>query len=126
MASSYFFKNHQAKETNITELFLRADIGATGAVTIDTSASKGITSITRNATGDYTILLEESYNSLLMVDVMVLEADDTDITHQVISQAVSTDATPTVKVGFHAAATPIDPPDGSDIYVRITVKNSSV
>jgi len=125
MASSYHFKNHQAKETNVTELFLRADIGATGAVTIDSAASKGIASIVRDATGDYTITLDEPYNSLLMVDIMVLEADDTDITHQVISQAVS-NATPTVKVGFHAAATPIDPPDGSDIYVRITVKNSSV
>jgi len=125
MASSYFYKNHSSKETNVTELFLRADIGATGAVTIDTAASKGIASITRNDTGDYTIQLSESYNSLLMVDVMVLEADDTDLTHQVISQAVS-NATPTVKIGFHAAATPTDPPDGSDIYVRITVKNSSV
>jgi hypothetical protein len=60
-----------------------------------------------------------------MVDVMVLEADDTDITHQVISQDVS-NSTPTVKVGFHAAATPVDPPNGSDVYMRITVKNSSV
>ncbi len=125
MASSYFYKNHQSKETSIVELFLRADIGATGAVTIDTAASKGIASITRNDTGDYTIQLSESYNSLLMVDVMLLEADDTDLTSQVISQDVS-NATPTVKVGFHAAATPTDPPDGSDIYVRITVKNSSV
>lgn len=125
MASSYHFRNHQAKEANVTELFLRADIGASGAPTLDTVASKGIASIVRDATGDYTITLSEAYNSLLMVDVMLLEADDTDLTHQVLAQAVS-NATPTVQVGFHAATTPTDPPDGSDIYIRITVKNSSV
>lgn len=126
MASSLHYRNHMAKEVNVTELFLRADIGATGAPTIDVAASKGIASITRNDTGDYTIQLAEAYNSLFMVDVMLLEADDTDLTHQVISQDVSNSTTPTVKIGFHAAATPTDPPDGSDIYVRITVKNSSV
>ncbi len=125
MASSLFRKDMGHKEVGVVELFLRADIGATGAVTIDTSASKGISSIVRDATGDYTITLEESYNSLLMCDVMLLEADDTDLTHQVISQDVSA-ATSVVKIGFHAAATPTDPPDGSDIYVRITLKNSSV
>ena len=125
MASSYHYRNHQSKEANVTELFLRADIGATGAPTLDTAASKGIASIARDDTGDYTITLSEAYNSLLMVDVMVLEADDTDLTHQIISQAVS-NSTPTVKVGFHAAAVPTDPPNGSDVYIRITVKNSSV
>jgi hypothetical protein len=125
MASSLFRKDMGHKEVGVVELFLFADIGATGAVTMDSDRSKGIASITRNDTGDYTIQLSEVYNSLLMCDVMLLEADDTDLTHQVISQAVS-NATPTVKIGFHAAATPTDPPDGSDIYVRITLKNSSV
>ncbi len=125
MASSTFYPQNWTKELGHVSLYLKAAIGSTGAVTINTSASKGITSITRNATGDYTILLKEVYNSLLMTDVMVLEADDTDITSQVISEAVST-STPTVKIGFHAAATPADPPDGSTIYVRITLKNSSV
>lgn len=126
MASSVFYRNaHASKEIDVTELFMKAAIGATGAPTINTAASKGIASITRNDTGDYTIQLSESYSSLLMVDVMFLEADDTDLTFQVISEAVS-NATPTVKIGAHAAATPADPPDGSTLYVRITVKNSSV
>ena len=125
MASSYFHRDHRAKEVAVTELFLRADIGASGAPTIDTAGSKGIASISRTATGDYTITLSESYNSLLMVDVMMLEADDTDLTFQVASQAVS-NSTPTVAIVCKAAATPADPPDGSDLYVRITVKNSSV
>jgi hypothetical protein len=125
MASSVFYHDHAAKEIGVTELFVKAAIGATGAPTIDTSASKGISTIVRNDTGDYTITLAERYNSLLMVDIMFLEADDTDLTSQVISEAVSA-ATPVVKIGFHAAATPTDPSDGSTIYVRITLKNSSV
>lgn len=125
MASRAFLREHAALEHAVVELFLRADIGATGAPTLDTSASKGISSIARDATGDYTITLADRYSSLLMVDAMLLEADDTDLTHQVISQDVS-GTTPTVKIGWHAAATPTDPPDGSDIYVRITLKNSAV
>jgi hypothetical protein len=124
MAGTSVYHTHGAQEINIVELFVKAAIGATGAVTINTSASKGIESITRNDTGDYTILLKEAYNSLLMTDIMLLEADDTDLTHQVISEDVVSGKT--VKIGFHAAATPTDPPDGSTIYVRITLKNSSV
>ena len=124
MASSLFYKDHGSKEIGVRELFCKAAIGATGDPTLDVSASKGITSITRNAAGDYTILLAEVYPSLLMVDIMFLEADDTDLTSQVISEDV--DGVGNVKIGFHAAATPTDPSDGSTIYVRITLKNSSV
>lgn len=126
MASSVFYRNsHASKEVDVTELFVKAAIGATGAPTLNTAASKGISTIVRDAAGDYTITLSESYNSLLMVDIMFLEADDTDLTAQTISEDVD-GTTPTVKIGFHAAATPTDPPDGSTIYVRITCKNSSV
>lgn len=125
MASSYFHRNHRSKEVDVTELFLRADIGASGAPTIDTAGSKGIASISRTDTGDYTITLSEPYPSLLMVDVMMLEADATDLTFQVAAQAVS-NSTPTVQLTCKAAATPADPPDGSDLYVRLTLKNSSI
>jgi hypothetical protein len=125
MASSLFFKDGGAKEVGIVHLFMRADIGATGAPTIDTAGSKGIASITRNDTGDYTIALSERYTSLLACHVMMLEADDTDITFQIISQDVS-GTSPNVKIGAHAAATPADPPSGSDLYVHIILKNSSV
>lgn len=125
MASSLFYKDAGAKEVGIVHLFMRADIGATGAPTLDTANSKGIASITRNDTGDYTIALDEPYPVLLACHPMMLEADDTDITFQVISQDVS-GTSPNVKIGSHAAATPTDPPNGSDLYVHIILKNSSV
>jgi hypothetical protein len=106
-------------------LFCKAAIGATGAPTLSSDYSKGIASITRNATGDYTLALSEPYVGLLSCHPMMLEADDTDITFQIISEDVA-GTSPNVKIGAHAAATPTDPPDGSTLYVHIIVRNSSV
>jgi hypothetical protein len=124
MASSLFFKDAGHKEVGVVTLFLRADIGATGAPTIDTAASKGIASIARDDTGDYTITLDEAYNSLLDCNIMMLESDDTDLIFRVTAQDVS--SAKTVSISASAAATPTDPPDGSDLYVSLTLKNSSV
>ena len=125
MASTYFYQNFTAKEANVTVLFLRADIGATGAPTIDTAASKGIASIARTAAGDYTITLDEPYTSLLHASVTSLEAGDTEFNWSLTAQAVD-NATPTVQISNLPGGTATDPDDGSDIYMAIYLKNSSV
>lgn len=124
MASSVFYPAHKAKEVDVTHIYCRADIGASGAPTIDTSASKGVASIARTATGDYTITLDEAYSSLLWAGVIMLEADDTDIQVQMAAQDVSSGKT--VQIICTAGATPADPPDGSDLYIKLELKNSSV
>jgi len=124
MASSYFYQNFQSKEANITKLYLRADIGASGAPTLDTDDSKGIASIARTATGDYTITLDEAYNKHLHTSVTLIEADDTDLQIQVAATDVS--SAKTIQIICTAAATPADPPDGSDLTMEITLKNTSV
>ncbi len=125
MASSLFFKNIGSKEVQVCHLFVKAAIGATGACTLDTAASKGIASITRNDTGDYTIALAETYASLLACHPMILDATDCDLTFQIISQDVA-GTSPNVKIGSHAAATPTDPASGSTLYVHLILKNSGV
>lgn len=125
MASSVFYPSFKAKEVDVTVLFMRADIGATGAPTIDTAASKGISSIVRSAAGDYTITLSEPYNTLLGASVMSLEAGDTEFNWSITAQDVSA-ATPTVQLSNLPGGTPTDPDDGSDLYVTLFLKNSSV
>lgn len=124
MASSTFYKGAQSKEIDTKVLYCKAAIGASGAPTIDTAASKGIASIALDATGDYTITLSEKYNSLLMVNIMLLEADDLDLTWNLTADAVS--STPSISITFKAAATPTNPPDGSTLYIEIILKNSNI
>lgn len=54
-------------ENRVVDLYCVAAIGATGAPTINASLSKGVTSITRNSTGRYTIVLDDNYIDLLQV-----------------------------------------------------------
>lgn len=125
MASSLFFRDSGHKEVGVVTLFLKADIGASGAPTLDTAASKGIASIVRDNTGLYTITLSDSYNSLLFADFQLVDDDLADITFQVTASAVSS-ATPTVELACKAAASAADPASGSDLLARIVLKNSSV
>ena len=125
MASSLHYAA-KARQLETVSLYVKATIGGTGAPTLVTDASKGILSITRNDTGDYTIALKEPYNSLLAVNPMILDATDRDLTFQIISEDVVSSTAPNVKIGSHAAATPTDPPSGSILYVEIVLRNSSV
>lgn len=125
MASSYFYQNFQAKEPNVTKLFLKCSIGATGAPTLDSTASKGIASIARTAAGDYTVTLDEPYNSFLMFSGIFLESDDMDLQLQLAAEAVSTATAPTIQIICTAGAVATDPDDGSTLYAEITLKNTS-
>jgi hypothetical protein len=124
MASSYFQRNFNSKEANVTMLFLRADIGATGAPTIDTANSKGIASISRTAAGDYTITLDEAYPIFLNAHITTLEAGDTEMNWGVTAQDVA--SAKTIQISNLPGGTPTDPDDGSDLFVTIILKNSSV
>lgn len=124
MASSIFYPSFKAKEVDVTVIFMRADIGATGAPTIDTVNSKGVASIARTAAGDYTITLDDKYNVLLGASVMSLEAGDTEFNWSITAQDVS--SAKTVQLSNLPGGTPTDPDDGSDLYVTLFLKNSSV
>ena len=125
MASNYNRQFTYSQEVNMTTLFLRADIGATGAPTIDTANSKGIASIARTAAGDYTITLSEPYNTLLGASVISLEAGDTEFNWSLTANSVSA-STPTVQISNLPGGVATDPDDGSDLFVTLHLKNSSV
>ncbi len=71
MANSFFRSQFLYQKVGMpVRLYLKATIGASGAVTIDAPNSSGILSITKESTaGQYTILLPETYNKFLGAQV---------------------------------------------------------
>lgn len=96
MANRYFNNQFQYSfEQMPVSLFLKASIGASGAVTLDAANSKGIASITKEtAAGQYTIVLQDSYKKLLCIHEQQLLAAGTAAAPimVVISESVATSA----------------------------------
>ena len=100
-------------------------VGATGAV--GTLVGRGITSVTRNSEGLYTILLDDVYSRFEGFTCNILHATELHLRPQLISQAVATKATRTVVFSTFDADDSSgvdDPPSGSTVYFTIKVKNT--
>lgn len=127
MANRRFFQFRLSAQRDVVDLSLKAAIGATGAPTLSTTDAKGITSITRNSAGKYTILLQNNYAALMSAQVTILNATASaaPIT-QLISEQVSNATTPQVVVQcLDAAGAAADPDDGSTLLVHLMLRNAS-
>lgn len=118
------FQRVQSLSREVKILHAKVAIGASGAPTLDTDASVGVASVTRDSAGVYVVTLEDKYSSLLHVDVMQVAASAEDLTFQVEAEAVAT--AKTVQVQCKAAAVETDPSDGSSLLIRMELKNTSV
>lgn len=109
------------------DLTMKAAIGASGAPTISTSYAKGISSITRNSAGNYTIALADTYNALLAVQGIVMNSSASAAPiMQVISEQVASATAPRIIVQFlDAAGVAADPDNGATIMVQIQLSNST-
>lgn len=118
-------------EARVCELYVNLVIGASGAVTSGTG--KGIVSVVKESSaGQYTVTLEDRYNSLLAVSGMRLEVADSDpatvgTTMRLLSEAVSA-ATPTVVLQFATGddGAKANPASGTRIMVCLKLKNSTI
>lgn len=127
MANQMFYPGRQSLEPGVVEMFMRVTFGASGAPTLDTANSRGVTSITRTAAGAYDILLSDSYSRFLFMQMLVLAAADPAAPcFQVISEAVSSSTAPKISVQYNAAdaATATDPASGEEHRMCIVLKNS--
>lgn len=118
------FLNQFTKEVGVTTLYAKVAIGSSGAPTLDTAASKGIASITRTSQGLYQLTLDQTYNSLLWCDIMMLGTTSRDLTMQL--KAADTSSAKTIDFFVHAAASVTDPTSGDELRIVVVVKNSSV
>jgi hypothetical protein len=123
MASRNFHRV-QSLAREVKSVYAKVSIGASGAPTLNVNSSVGVASISRDSAGVYIITMDDKYNALLHVDVMMVEATAEDITFQVESEAVAT--TKVITLQCKAAATETDPSDGSVLLIKIDLKNTSV
>ena len=115
------FNRKQALEKEIKEIYAEIAIGASGAPTL--TKGLGVESITRNGAGDYTLTLEDSWVRLMSMHATHEAASAEDITFQISAKDVTT--AKTVDFFTKTGATETDPSDGSTLFIRLELKNSS-
>ena len=115
------FNRKQSLEKEVKELYCSINIGASGAPTL--VSRYGIASIVRDATGEYTLTLQDNYVSLKFVEAVFKSATAQDIRVQLISETVST--LKQIKFMTLTGATKTDPTSGQQLLLKIEVKNTS-
>jgi len=117
-------------ETAVVDLYMQVSFGASGAPTLVTTSpatNQGIVSITRNAAGKYTILLQDSYVRLMKATHNFIGASAPASPGMfVVSDSSSNLASPTIQIQFNAAGVSTDPASGDVVQLQLTLKNSSV
>lgn len=116
------FNRKQALEKEVKEIYAKITHGSSGAPTLTTGV--GISSITRNTTGDYTLVLQDKYNSLKMAEATLIKSSGEDIRMQIKSETVSSNGTINYLTLTGSSAT--DPSSGSILLLKFELKNSSV
>lgn len=113
-------------------LFASISFGTSGAPTLNTAASKGIISVTRNSAGNYTVLfgtkvgMPDVYNSLLMVNKVAISSGAAAAPEMRVSvNNVSSTTVPGITIVFSNAGTATDPASGESVLLEIDLKNSS-
>lgn len=121
-----------------------AALASTGAVSLDTNAvtkiastptsplvvdvalvdALGVTSITRNSAGNYTLLLEDRYVSLAEFQAMQMSSSADDITFSLVSEDV--DNAKTVRFRSMVGGVEADPSSAVNFLIKLDLKNSSV
>jgi len=122
MANRYHF-DMQSRDRETKVLYALVDVGAVGAPTLRTNNNNGIASITRNATGDYDVVLEDNWFVILGFRGSLLVDSPEDIVFQLGVEDVGSG---TLSFFTQAGALAADPSDGSVMLLEITVKNSSI
>jgi hypothetical protein len=102
---------------------LKFNFGAAGAPTLATDQAKGVTSITRDGAGLYSIVFEDKFPTIIGVNFGFLAAAAVDLKWQVVSFTASTK---TLVIRSVAVATETDPADGTSLYLDLKVRNSSI
>lgn len=116
------FNRKQALEKEVKELYANVSIGGTGACTLN--SSPGIASITRNSAGNYSIVLQDSYASLKMFEVVQILSSAQDLSFQLIAESVA--STKILNFVCLTGASATDPTSGSKLLIKIDVKNTTV
>lgn len=124
MGNSRLFQFAYSYERDLVRIPLKITIGATGAPTI--TNGKGLTSITRNAAGKYTLVLKDVYNLLMGVDAVFISSTSAPAAPAVniVSETVNSTKTVVIQCRDIAAAA-TDPASGEVMMLEIVCRNAS-
>ena len=117
------FNRRQSREKEVKDLYAKITIGASGACTL--TEGVGFKSITKNSTGDYTLVLADRYCSLKAFKAIHVATSAEDLKFQVKAFDV-TIAAPYIEFLTLAVATPAHPASGDVILVKVEVKNTNI
>lgn len=127
MANRMFSQLQLSLEKAVVKLWAKVAIGATGAPTLSAANSKGISSITRAAAGNYTITLQDKYVKLLGFQCTFMDAAGLPDA-PMVALDTDTDVTATSPIiHFYTASSAgvaADPANGETMYIEITLSNS--
>ena len=123
MANAMFW-GVQSRQRELKIVHLKVAIGASGAPTIDSDASLGVTSISRTSAGLYRITLADKYTSLVAVNMTKLASSIQDLVPQVKAETVN--STKLIDLWTLTGATATDPASGTTLYCSFYLKNTSV
>lgn len=131
MADRAFHPSYRALELEVVHIYAKATIGATGAPTLVSAASKGVASIARNSAGQYTLTLSDKYNSLLWGNVALVSTADSDAATVGVAfrlEAEDVVSAKTVQFQAHnmADGAVADPASGAVLLIKLELKNTSV
>ncbi len=135
MANRWFTQWLWSMEKNPAQLWGYVTFGASGAPTLDGINSKGIKSIVRNSTGNYTVTfgvsggnaVTDTYNALYFASHRPIKASGTPAAPHmyVVSEAVQTAGTVVVEFLNAAGTTATDPASGEKVLLQFRVKTST-
>lgn len=121
----YTFQFHNSYVPNLTCLYLKATIGASGAPTLTAAQSMGVDSISRVSAGKYLITFNKKYNGLRMAKSCFIATGGAAAPDLAVSvDAVASAGTLTVVTQSGGVNT--DPANGEIMLLEIMLKDSSV
>lgn len=109
----------------VITVYAAATIGASGAPTLVAADSYGVTSIARTGAGLYTIVLRDAYNAIQFADGKLFANTPTEDIRVNFDLDGSSAVTKNILLATLTGATATDPSDGSKLYIKIELRNST-
>ncbi len=113
-------------ENGTLEYMLHASVDSSGDLTLVSPLNKGVTAITHDDDGKYTILFQDSNYLFISMDIVSIVST---VSAAPILNVVSEDVQSAKTVTFQlsdAANAPTDPADGEILCIRVLVRQTSV
>ena len=121
-ARSYYKQQFQYSiENGVTTLYCKVLIGAAGAVT--SYKGLGVSAVTLNGTGDYTLTLDRKYKALLGLNLGVVQATAQGLIVSVKTDSVASAGTLNVITSVGSTATA--PSSATTLAFEIILKDST-